>query len=76
MDRRAEPPATWRDVLSGTLAREGAEMSATESLRRAHDDAESLATLVPGYEYAAALAGRDRVDEVIADPPTRRWSPP
>ena len=51
-------------------------MSATESLRRAHDDAESLATLVLGYEYAAALAGRDRVDEVIADPPTRRWSPP
>ena len=75
MDRRAEPPSTWRDVQSGTLAREGAEMSATESLRRAHDDAESLATLVPGYEYAAALAGRDRV-EVIADPPTRRWSPP
>lgn len=57
------PPGPRLDALSvlcGVLGRQGAELSATETLRRALESAESLATLVPRYQDAltrAALTG-------------------
>jgi hypothetical protein len=48
-----------REVLENVLAREGAELSATETIRVEQDQAESLAVLVPRYVHAAQLlAGR------------------
>ena len=45
-----------REVLENVLAREGAELSATESIRVAQEQAGSLSTLVPRYNHAAQLA--------------------
>ena len=69
---------TW--VLSRALARDDAELSATETLERAFSDADSLANLVPvwkdlsGGEYARRytvalrdLLGSDAAREVAAD---------
>ncbi|MEV6987512.1 MobF family relaxase [Sphaerisporangium sp. NPDC051017] len=44
-----------REVLQNILGREGNEVSATESIRQAADDARSLAVLVPRHQYAATL---------------------
>lgn len=44
-----------REVLENVLAREGADLSATESIRIAQEQAGSLATLVPRYSHAAQL---------------------
>ena len=49
-----------REVLENVLAREGAELSATESIRVAQEQAGSLATLVPRYNHAAQLAADAR----------------
>ncbi|GGK81863.1 hypothetical protein Sme01_62700 [Sphaerisporangium melleum] len=44
-----------REILHNILSREGNEISATESIQRAADDACSLATLVPRRQHAATL---------------------
>ncbi|MET8139902.1 MobF family relaxase [Sphaerisporangium sp. NPDC005288] len=44
-----------REILHNILRREGNEISATESIQRAADDARSLATLVPRRQHAATL---------------------
>ena len=49
-----------REVLENVLAREGAELSATESIRVAQEQAGSLATLVPRYNHAAQLVADAR----------------
>ena len=53
---RPPEPRSARDVLRQVLANEGAEPSAHESLRQAHDEAEHLSTLVAEYTTLAALA--------------------
>src|SRR5579863_10393099 len=49
-----------REVLENVLAREGAELSATEAIRTAQQQAGSLATLVPRYTHAALLLASSR----------------
>ncbi|MFG1928530.1 MobF family relaxase [Cryptosporangium sp. NPDC048952] len=45
-----------REVLDTILGRENAELSATETIRRNHDTAESLAVLAPRLAYAERAA--------------------
>ena len=49
------------------LAREGAELSATESIRVAQDQAGSLATLVPRYSHAAQILADARYRQTAMD---------
>jgi hypothetical protein len=56
-----------REVLENVLAREGAELSATETIRAAQDQAESLAMLVPRYMHAAQLLADGRYQRIAAD---------
>ncbi|WP_067484242.1 MobF family relaxase [Actinomadura hibisca] len=48
-----------REILENILSREGNELSATESLRQAADDAVSLATLAPRHDYGSELIATD-----------------
>ena len=62
-----------REVLENVLAREGAELSATESIQVAQEQAGSLATLVPRYNHAAQLVAdaryrRTALEVLGADP--------
>ena len=54
VDLHHQPPPTAAatDVLVGVLSREGAERSATETIRQSLAAAESLATIVPRYLHA------------------------
>lgn len=56
-----------REVLENVLAREGTELSATETIRDAQDQAGSLATLVPRYQHAAQLLADARYRRVAVD---------
>jgi conjugative relaxase-like TrwC/TraI family protein len=49
-----------REVLEAVLAHEGNELSATESIREAQREAESLATLVPRYVHAQQVINAER----------------
>lgn len=49
-------PQTAREVLIGVLGRQGADVSAHEALHRAHDQAESIATLAGEYQTIAGAA--------------------
>jgi conjugative relaxase-like TrwC/TraI family protein len=53
------------DVLARILAREGAEHSAHEALRRAREEAGSLATLVAEYQTIARVADEERWDSAL-----------
>jgi hypothetical protein len=59
------PPPTGRQVLETVLATDGAELSATATLRHRQDAAASLATLVPIRATLAAAAGRDRWQRLL-----------
>jgi len=60
-----------REILEHVLARETAEVSATEQIRTAYADAGSLHTLVPRYEHALDIATDDHyrrlVERVLPD---------
>ena len=56
---------TARDVLTGVLANEGADVAAHESIRRERDAAESIATLVAEYQTIAQMARAERWDTVL-----------
>jgi hypothetical protein len=60
-----EPLARAGDVLARILAREGAEHSAHEALRRAREEAGSLATLVAEYQTIARAADEERWDTAL-----------
>jgi AAA domain len=57
---KATEPQTAREVLAGVLAHEGADVSAHEAIRRAHDQAEGIATLAAEYQTIASAAQADR----------------
>ena len=57
---------TARDVLAGVLAREGGDLSAHDALRRAHDQAESIATLAGEYQTIARVAQANHWETVLA----------
>jgi conjugative relaxase-like TrwC/TraI family protein len=60
-----------REILEHVVARETAELSATEQIRTSHAEAESLSTLVPRYEHALDVATdahyRQIVEQVLPD---------
>jgi conjugative relaxase-like TrwC/TraI family protein len=60
-----------REILEHVLARETAEVSATEQIRTAYADAGSLLTLVPRYSHALDVATethyRQVVEQVLPD---------
>jgi hypothetical protein len=62
---KAVQPQTAREVLAGVLAREGADVSAHEAIRRAHEQAESIATLATEYQTIATAAQADRWDTLL-----------
>jgi hypothetical protein len=59
-------PLTAREVLAGVLGREGADISAHDALRRAHDQAESISTLAGEDQSIAGAAHKDRWETVLA----------
>jgi conjugative relaxase-like TrwC/TraI family protein len=67
LDRpRHDPDArAAREALEQIIAKEGAALSATETIRRAQQDAGSLATLVPNYLYALERASTARCQSLI-----------
>jgi conjugative relaxase-like TrwC/TraI family protein len=60
-----------REILEHVVARETAELSATEQIRTSHAEAESLSTLVPRYDHALDVATdshyRQLVEHVLPD---------
>lgn len=72
-DDRLDRPATdpdaraAREVLDTILGRENAELSATETIRRNQDTAESLSTLMPRLAYATRRAAESHYRHVLAD---------
>jgi hypothetical protein len=61
----ATPVQTARGVLAGVLANEGADLSAHESLRRAHAQAEDFATLAAEYGTLARAAQEQRWEALL-----------
>jgi hypothetical protein len=59
------PSQSAKDVLSGVLANEGAELSAHEALARAQHQSEDLGTLVAEYEAIARVAEQERRDALL-----------
>ncbi|GGM76605.1 hypothetical protein GCM10012275_54170 [Longimycelium tulufanense] len=59
------PEASARGVLEGMLARSSQELSATEQLRTALAEAESLPTLVAYYDYAAERLSTPRYEWLV-----------
>jgi len=60
-----------REILEHVVARETAELSATEQVRTSYAEAESLSTLVPRYDHALDIATdthyRQLVERVLPD---------
>ena len=54
-----------REILEHVLARETAEVSATEQIRTAYAEAGSLSTLVPRYDHALDLATDDHYRRMV-----------
>jgi conjugative relaxase-like TrwC/TraI family protein len=55
-----------REVLETVLATEGAQLSATESMAQAQEDARSLGTLLPRLRYAAEKADDLRLRTLVS----------
>ncbi len=62
---RATPAQTTQDVLTGILANEGADLAAHQAMRRAHHQAESIATLAAEYQTIAAAAQTEHWDTLL-----------
>jgi ATP-dependent exoDNAse (exonuclease V) alpha subunit len=71
LDQARTDPRSYaaREVLENVLAREGAELSATETIKTSQELAGSLATLVPRYMHAAMLLA----DCCYQERPSRPW---
>ena len=54
-----------REILEHVLARETAEVSATEQIRTAYAEAGSLSTLVPRYDHALDVATDDHYRQLV-----------
>ncbi|WP_350310620.1 MobF family relaxase [Amycolatopsis sp. RTGN1] len=63
--RETPDPVSPRSVLTGVLNHSGAEVSATETLREAQDEAVSMGTLVLRYNYTATYRDEDRYRDVL-----------
>ena len=58
---------TAREVLAAVLTNDGAELSAHETIRRGHHDAESWTTLHAEYQTLARVAQADRWHALLAE---------
>jgi len=67
VDHAPEPPAGLAEAFARVLANETAERPATELLSQALVAEESLASLLPRYEYAATAAKTDRFAQLVRD---------
>lgn len=56
-----------REILEQVVARETAELSATEQIRTAYAEAESLASLIPRYSYALDVATNTHYQRLVED---------
>ncbi|WIY05554.1 MobF family relaxase [Amycolatopsis mongoliensis] len=63
--RETPEPVSPRSVLTGVLNHSGAEVSATETLREAQDEAVSMGTLVLRYNYTATYRDEDRYRAIL-----------
>ncbi|GHJ45885.1 hypothetical protein Cs7R123_32270 [Catellatospora sp. TT07R-123] len=54
-----------REVLENVLAREGTQLSATQTIAAEQEHARSLAAILPRMRYAADLATQDRMRELV-----------
>ncbi|WP_143265304.1 ATP-dependent DNA helicase [Amycolatopsis lexingtonensis] len=64
--RETPEPVSPRSVLTGVLNHSGAEVSATETMREAQDEAVSMGTLVLRYNYTATYRDEDRYRAILA----------
>jgi len=67
VDHAPEPPAGLAEAFARVLASETAERPATELLTETLAAQESLATLLPRYDYAATAAKTDRFVQLVHD---------
>ncbi len=58
-------PCSARDVLTGVLANEGADVSAHEAMRRAQHQAEDFTALAGEYQTLARVAQAERWDALL-----------
>ncbi|MFG1921088.1 MobF family relaxase [Cryptosporangium sp. NPDC048952] len=67
LDRAAHDPDAYaaREILDRILAREAAELSATETIRVNQEQAASLATLMPRFAYAVRQAADTRYRDLL-----------
>jgi conjugative relaxase-like TrwC/TraI family protein len=67
LDQSKNDPMAFaaREVLERILGREGAERSATETVRDLQEQAASLATVVPNYRYATETFTADRYSALL-----------
>lgn len=63
--RETPEPVSPESVLTGVLNHSGAEISATETLREAQDEAVSMGTLVLRYNYTATYRDEDRYRAIL-----------
>ncbi|MEV6644310.1 MobF family relaxase [Amycolatopsis sp. NPDC051371] len=63
--RETPEPVSPESVLTGVLHQSGAEVSATETLREAQDEAVSMGTLVLRYNYTATYRDEDRYRAIL-----------
>ncbi|QKV74216.1 hypothetical protein [Amycolatopsis sp. Hca4] len=64
--RETPEPVSPESVLTGVLNHSGAEVSATETMRKAQDEAVSMGTLVLRYNYTATYRDEDRYRAILA----------
>ena len=66
MDATRHDPDTFaaREVLERVLAREGAQHSATDTIKQAQEEAGSLSTLVPRYDHATDTLTRQHYTQL------------
>ncbi|MET8848617.1 MobF family relaxase [Amycolatopsis sp. NPDC004625] len=64
--RETPEPVSPESVLTGVLHHSGAEVSATETMREAQDEAVSMGTLVLRYNYTATYRDDERYRAILA----------
>ncbi|WP_194908993.1 MobF family relaxase [Catenulispora rubra] len=69
LDFAKNDPASYagREVLEKVLAREGAELSATDTIRVLQEQASSLSTLVPNHQHRLDVLTAERYTGLLAD---------
>lgn len=69
LDAAKNDPASYagREVLEKVLAREGAELSATDTIKALQEQASSLSTLAPNHQHRLDVLTAQRYTSLLAD---------